>query len=34
MGGVESFTIITAEPNKMVRPVHDRLPAMRPEDEK
>ena len=31
---VESFTIITTEPNEMVRPVHNRMPAiLQPEDE-
>ena len=31
---VESFTIITTEPNDLVRPVHDRMPViLRPEDE-
>jgi putative SOS response-associated peptidase YedK len=31
---VESFTIITTEPNELVRPVHDRMPViLRPEDE-
>jgi putative SOS response-associated peptidase YedK len=31
---VESFTIITTEPNELVRPVHNRMPAiLRPEDE-
>jgi putative SOS response-associated peptidase YedK len=31
---VESFTIITTEPNELVRPVHNRMPVMlRPEDE-
>jgi putative SOS response-associated peptidase YedK len=31
---VESFTIITTEPNELVRPVHNRMPAiLRAEDE-
>jgi putative SOS response-associated peptidase YedK len=31
---VESFTIITTEPNELVRPVHNRMPVMlRAEDE-
>jgi putative SOS response-associated peptidase YedK len=31
---VESFTIITTEPNEVVRPVHNRMPViLRPEDE-
>jgi putative SOS response-associated peptidase YedK len=31
---VESFTVITTEPNELVRPVHNRLPViLRPEDE-
>jgi hypothetical protein len=31
---VESFTIITTEPNELVRPIHDRMPViLRPEDE-
>ena len=31
---VESFTIITTEPNKLVRPIHNRMPViLRPEDE-
>jgi putative SOS response-associated peptidase YedK len=31
---VESFTIITAELNELVRPVHNRMPViLRPEDE-
>jgi putative SOS response-associated peptidase YedK len=31
---VESFTIITTEPNELVRPVHNRMPViLRPEDE-
>jgi putative SOS response-associated peptidase YedK len=31
---LESFTIITTEPNELVRPVHNRMPAiLRPEDE-
>ena len=30
----ESFTIITTEPNELVRPVHNRMPViLRPEDE-
>jgi putative SOS response-associated peptidase YedK len=33
-GKVESFTIITTEPNELVRPVHNRMPViLRPEDE-
>ena len=33
-GKVESFTIITTEPNELVRPIHDRMPViLRPEDE-
>jgi putative SOS response-associated peptidase YedK len=32
---VESFTIITTEPNELVRPIHNRMPViLRPEDEK
>jgi putative SOS response-associated peptidase YedK len=32
--GMESFTIITTEPNELVRPVHGRMPViLRPEDE-
>jgi putative SOS response-associated peptidase YedK len=32
---VESFTIITTEPNELVRPVHNRMPVIlkKPEDE-
>jgi putative SOS response-associated peptidase YedK len=31
---VESFTVITTEPNELVRPVHNRMPViLRPEDE-
>jgi putative SOS response-associated peptidase YedK len=31
---VESFTIITTEPNELVRPVHNRMPViLKPEDE-
>jgi putative SOS response-associated peptidase YedK len=31
---VESFTIITSEPNELVRPVHNRMPViLRLEDE-
>ena len=31
---VESFTIITTEPNELMRPVHNRMPViLRPEDE-
>jgi putative SOS response-associated peptidase YedK len=31
---VESFTIITTEPNELVRPIHNRMPAiLRPDDE-
>jgi putative SOS response-associated peptidase YedK len=31
---LESFTIITTEPNELVRPVHNRMPViLRPEDE-
>jgi putative SOS response-associated peptidase YedK len=31
---VESFTIITTEPNELVQPVHNRMPViLRPEDE-
>jgi putative SOS response-associated peptidase YedK len=33
-GKVESFTIITTEPNELIRPVHSRMPViLRPEDE-
>jgi putative SOS response-associated peptidase YedK len=33
-GKVESFTIITTEPNELVRPIHNRMPViLRPEDE-
>ena len=32
---VESFTIITTEPNELVRPIHNRMPVIfRPEDER
>jgi len=32
---VESFTIITTEPNELVRPIHNRMPViLSPEDEK
>ena len=32
---VESFTIITTEPNELVRPIHNRMPViLQPEDEK
>ena len=31
---VESFTIITTEPNELVRPIHNRMPViLRPEDD-
>ena len=31
---MESFTIITTEPNELVRPIHNRMPAiLSPEDE-
>ena len=31
---VESFTIITTEPNELVRPIHSRIPViLNPEDE-
>jgi len=31
---VESFTLITTEPNELVQPVHNRMPViLRPEDE-
>jgi putative SOS response-associated peptidase YedK len=31
---LESFTIITTEPNELVRPVHNRMPViLQPEDE-
>jgi putative SOS response-associated peptidase YedK len=31
---VESFTIITTEPNELIQPIHNRMPViMRPEDE-
>ena len=31
---LETFTIITTEPNDLVRPIHDRMPAiLRPKDE-
>ena len=31
---VELFTIITTEPNELVRPIHNRMPViLRPEDE-
>ena len=29
---IESFTLITTEPNDLVRPIHDRMPAILPED--
>jgi putative SOS response-associated peptidase YedK len=29
---IESFAIITTEPNELVRPIHDRMPAILPED--
>jgi putative SOS response-associated peptidase YedK len=33
-GKVESFTIITTEPNELVRSIHNRMPAiLQPEDE-
>ena len=33
-GKVESFTIITTEPNELVRPIHNRMPViLQPEDE-
>jgi putative SOS response-associated peptidase YedK len=33
-GNLETFTIITAPPNDLVRPIHDRMPViLRPEDE-
>jgi putative SOS response-associated peptidase YedK len=33
-GKVESFTIITTEPNELIRPIHNRMPViLRPEDE-
>jgi putative SOS response-associated peptidase YedK len=33
-GKVESFTIITTEPNYLVQPIHNRMPViLRPEDE-
>ena len=33
-GKVESFTIVTTEPNELVRPIHNRMPAiLQPEDE-
>ena len=28
---IESFTLITTEPNELVRPIHDRMPAILPE---
>ena len=32
---VESFTIVTTEPNELVRPIHNRMPViLRPDDEK
>ena len=32
--GVESFAIITTEPNELVRPIHNRIPViLRPKDE-
>ena len=31
---MESFTIITTEPNELVRPIHNRMPViLRPEDQ-
>ena len=34
MESVESFTIITTEPNELVRPIHNRMPViLRPEEE-
>ena len=31
---VESFTIITTEPNELIEPIHNRMPViLRPEDE-
>ena len=31
---VESFTIITTEPNELIQPIHNRMPViLRPEDE-
>ena len=33
-GKVESFTIITTEPNDLIEPIHNRMPViLRPEDE-
>ncbi len=33
-GKVESFTIITTEPNDLIEPIHNRMPAiLQPEDE-
>ena len=33
-GKVESFTIITTEPNELIEPIHNRMPViLRPEDE-
>ncbi len=33
-GKVESFTIITTEPNELIRPVHNRMPViLSPDDE-
>jgi len=33
-GKVESFTIITTEPNDLIQPIHNRMPViLRPEDE-
>ena len=29
---IESFTLITTEPNELVRPLHNRMPAILPED--
>ncbi len=29
---IESFTLITTEPNDLVRPIHNRMPAILPED--
>jgi putative SOS response-associated peptidase YedK len=33
-GKVESFTIITTEPNELVRPVHNRMPVIFPQKTK
>src|SRR5262245_52822911 len=33
-GKVESFTVITTEPNDLIEPIHNRMPViLRPEDE-